>query len=144
MYCKDDYILAKVEAENLTEDIIAGQLEMYATSVNGFLRGRSSLSKKRFLKFIDVAHLTDVEIKEHIEMTPKDQWAQKKYPGIQTRNRNERGWYAKILTEEHNRELKRKEMSDPIEAKVAYCRRMGITYGELQRRFFFKEVVLTQ
>lgn len=144
MYCRDDYIFDKIRMQGIDVDKAAEYVGLCYTGLDSFLKGRASISKQKFEKFVEYTHLTRDEIEDHIEILHKDKWAKKLYPKIQERGTADSGWWARKAIVEENRRIKRKEMQDSLEAKVNYCRRVGITYGELQRRLFFKEVVLTK
>lgn len=139
MYCKDDYILKKLEKRSSIERM-SELLDTHEHTLRCFLRGQTSIGKKKFSIIRDELNLTDTEIMEHAEACTRDNVD--RWPEIDVRLPGRGGWYDKATAEKENARARHKAMQDSLEYKVMYCRRANISYGELQRRLYFHEVLI--
>lgn len=141
MYMKDRWLRDKMLAAGISYRQLADALGLYEGTVSRFVGGYSNLSYTHIGDVCVNVGVDPAELEQHIEMTEKEskQYGRDDIPVCAFFERRPNAWRA--LEREQQAENKRQKSMGTLERRVAYCKRNGISYGELQRRMYFDKVL---
>ena len=134
---KDSYLSDALEDSGLTSKNMAEILGLNHSTVSRFIGGYSYVSYAHVEDICACAGVRREEFEKHIEMTAGEikRFGRDDIPVCEYSERRPNAWRA--LEKERQEQEKRRKNISTLEHRVAYCKKHGITYGELQRRIYF-------
>lgn len=137
-YLKDAMIKSGVSTRNLAES-----LGVKCAHLSSFVGGFKYMAYKHADRICEVLNLDLKEFEKHIEMTKKEKKTTGKDYIHECEHESYRAgcWRAREMEKEEVEKKQKNKTKDKVlstlERRVAYAKKLGITYGELQRRMYF-------